>query len=63
MTTKRKNRVHEIIQANIYDEKDDIKEYRDGAKKVPPQVAKVFRSIAKDETEHKKRLLRLAKKY
>jgi Rubrerythrin. len=48
----------------IRDEKDDIKEYRQGAKKIAkkdPQTARLMRSIAKDETEHRNRLIKRSK--
>ena len=59
--TRRINKTRSIVQANIADETDDIKEYRDGAKHVDRKTAKVFREIARDEVSHKKKLLRLLK--
>ena len=59
--TRRLNKIQSTIQANIADETDDIKEYRDGAKHVDKKTAKVFREIARDEVSHKKKLLRLLK--
>jgi rubrerythrin len=57
--TRRINKIRSTIQANIADETDDIKEYRDGAKHVDRKTAKVFREIARDEVSHKKKLLKL----
>jgi len=59
--TRRINKTRATIQANIADETDDIKEYRDGAKHVDRKTAKVFREIARDEVSHKKKLLKLLK--
>jgi len=53
------------IKTAIRDEKDDIKEYRESAKKADPKTAKLFRHIAKEEVGHrnelKKRLTRINK--
>lgn len=47
------------IRTSIKDEKDDINEYRTFAKKIgrsDPTTARLMRSIAKDEVEHRNRL-------
>ncbi len=55
--TKHKNKhIVKKLKGALHEEKEAIKEYRKDAQKVDTKTAKIFRSIAKDETEHKQRL-------
>jgi Rubrerythrin. len=54
VSTRKTNAIRNILQTDIMDETDDIKEYRDGAKKVDAKRAKLLRHIAKEETQHRK---------
>ena len=49
------------LRMSIADETDDIKEYRDGARKVDTKTAKLYRHIAREEAQHKKELSRRLK--
>lgn len=63
MKTKNKtNHVLRKVKEALHEEKEAIRDYRKDAKKVDPKTAKTFRSIAKDETEHKQRLIKAEKR-
>jgi len=44
------------IKTALHEEKEAIKDYRKDAKKADPKTAKLFRHIAKEETQHHKEL-------